>query len=302
MRAFLVVVVAALGLVVPGATAAAADSLVLAAHGTVTFQPPTTKCPGGRATTTVQNVVTGTTGNASACSGPPSACGEACLQTDVKYTFNLVGGKVVERLTQQQYGDSSASVAAVTASGSVIKATKRYADLNGSTVAGGGALFLNPDGTATANLTIAALASAASPAKRPAAAPVPTSQVVTLDGPITVGEASSKCSAGTASATGTLLPEGETGGLDACFLSATSCGDNCQDVEVRLDAHFDSGNFRAVVTAHVLSDASGNVSGETWSGTVKRGSGVFAPLEGRPFIGGGSVIGTDGHLAWAALA
>ena len=54
----LLAAIALLALALPG-QASAADSLVLLAHGQVTFSAPTSKCPGGQATTQVQVVSTG---------------------------------------------------------------------------------------------------------------------------------------------------------------------------------------------------------------------------------------------------
>jgi hypothetical protein len=296
----LVVAAALVGLALP-ATASAADSVTLLVHGTVTFQAPSSKCPGGKASTHVTVLSTGLSAAATACSGPVSPCGDECLQSVVKYTFSLRGGKVVVSLQQTQYGDPTSAIAAVTATGTVTKATKSYAGLNGASAAGGGTLMANPDGTATANLALSILAPPAT-GLSPHLAPTAMSEIVTLDGPLTFGDVSNKCSNGVVSATGTLLPAGETGNIEWCVMDATSCGTLCTDATIRFDAHFDSGNFRAVVTAHILTDGAGAVTGETWIGSVKRGSGVFDPLVDRPFIGGGAIVGSDAHLAWAALA
>src|SRR5690348_7284124 len=143
----LLAVAAVLALALP-APASAADSLVLLAHGQVTFSAPTSRCPGGQATTQITVTSTGETGTAVGCAGAPSACGTGCVQATITYTYKLRGGKLVAHVDQQQYTDAAGSVAGVTGSGSVTKATRRFAGLAGSTVAGGGVLFLNPDGSA----------------------------------------------------------------------------------------------------------------------------------------------------------
>src|SRR3954465_10983343 len=156
MRLSIPVLVALAALALPAASSAAWSSgLVLVADGPAQLGGPTAPCPLGTATATVMVASTGEQAASTACAMRVAPCGHLCQRFRVTYEVPLAAGTIRTSVSQRQVSSPDGLVVGVTLQGRVARATGAYAELRGARVNGGGAFFVQPDGSVHLNLATA---------------------------------------------------------------------------------------------------------------------------------------------------